>query len=356
MEKLIFTLVVGGVIAGLVQFFVDFKKLPVSTDTQGFDSIEPPGLLTSFFQFLRDHWQFFAFIIIGIAGALLVPLINELTKGLPGIEEIKKYALEANKPGTAANEPQTWYVLVLLGYAIVFGYSAVKIIKVLGQTLLGNLSIALEQQQALLRETKQQLANVNAKLQSIPTLTSFNGNEHFTPHYDDDEAAQKELQETAGFDSCVENPMPKPWKVWRNAESLKTLLNQVNQLAPLRNKASDGTIGDLAHQGTSSDHNPWVWDTQAKKGIVTALDITNDPVQGCSCAAIAKSLEAGKDPRIKYVIWNKQIMSSAQTGAAQPWTWRSYSGANPHDKHIHISVKCDTELCDDTAAWSIKTT
>lgn len=47
---------------------------------------------------------------------------------------------------------------------------------------------------------------------------------------------------------------------WRIAESLQQLLDQVNQMAPGRSKASDGAIGDTSHQSRRSDHNPWVTD------------------------------------------------------------------------------------------------
>src|SRR5688500_3284745 len=67
---------------------------------------------------------------------------------------------------------------------------------------------------------------------------------------------------------------------WRVAKSLLTLRDEVNQAAPQRSKASDGTIGDAAHCRRQSDHNPWVRDGNI--GVVTAMDITDDPTHGCS--------------------------------------------------------------------------
>jgi hypothetical protein len=65
---------------------------------------------------------------------------------------------------------------------------------------------------------------------------------------------------------------------WRPAKSLIQLRDQINQIAPNRSKASDGTIGDAAHASRASDHNPWVREGDA--GVVTAIDITHDPDDG----------------------------------------------------------------------------
>jgi hypothetical protein len=128
--------------------------------------------------------------------------------------------------------------------------------------------------------------------------------------------------------------------MWRLAQSLATLLTQVNVMAPKRNTASDGTIGDLAHASRASDHNP------NARGVVTALDITHDPKRGCDAGVIAEGLRASRNPRIKYVIWNRRIFSST----VSPWRWRSYSGANPHTRHVHISVNDDVS---DDYPWKI---
>ncbi len=121
--------------------------------------------------------------------------------------------------------------------------------------------------------------------------------------------------------------------IWRVAPSLLTLLGQVNGLAPQRSKKSDGTIGDAAHATRASDHNPWVMD--GGTGIVTAMDITHDPQGGCDANNLAEAIRQTRDPRVKYVIWNRQIVSST----VSPWTWRAYAGSNPHTKHMHISVR-----------------
>lgn len=134
---------------------------------------------------------------------------------------------------------------------------------------------------------------------------------------------------------------------WRVAESLSQLRDQVNKKAPNRSKKSDGSIGDAAHATRASDHNPWVVD--GSHGVVTAIDITHDPDNGFDAEKLAKALQSAQDPRLKYIIWNRRILSSTK----KPWKWRNYSGSNPHTKHIHISVHSEKSKYDETGAWTI---
>jgi hypothetical protein len=127
----------------------------------------------------------------------------------------------------------------------------------------------------------------------------------------------------------------------RAALSLDTLLGQLNALAPGRNKASDGWIGDADHQNRTSDHNPWY--PPPNGGIVTARDFTHDPrAGGLDCQWLADTLIANRDPRIKYVIWNRRIWQGS---------WRAYSGANPHTAHLHLSVVA-SPANDSTTSWA----
>jgi hypothetical protein len=135
---------------------------------------------------------------------------------------------------------------------------------------------------------------------------------------------------------------------WRLAASLKRLRDNVDALAPLRSKRSDGSIGDAAHASRDSDHNPWV--EAGGQGVVTAIDITNDPTNGCDATRLAESLRGARDPRVKYVIWNRRIFSAT----VQPWTWRPYGGSNPHDHHLHVSVQPEPARFDDTTDWQIE--
>lgn len=124
---------------------------------------------------------------------------------------------------------------------------------------------------------------------------------------------------------------------WKVADSLGQLRHQLNELAPGRSKASDGSIGDAAHASRSSDHNPW-W-TLAGQAYVTARDFTHDPRGGLDCHRLADALVQGRDPRVKYMIWDRRIL--AGDVGPSPWTWRTYSGANPHTSHLHLSVVPD---------------
>jgi putative peptidoglycan binding protein len=132
---------------------------------------------------------------------------------------------------------------------------------------------------------------------------------------------------------------------WRVARSLDQLLAQLNGIAPHRSKLSDGSIGDAAHATRASDHNPWYG-----PGIVTARDYTHDPQGGLDCHRLATALVTAKDPRIKYVIWNRRIIDSR--AGQRPWQWVAYNGSNPHIKHLHLSVMANAS-CDDIRPWAL---
>ena len=132
---------------------------------------------------------------------------------------------------------------------------------------------------------------------------------------------------------------------WRVAESLQTLLRQVNELTPERDKKSDGSIGDAAHASRSSDHNPWV--KEGRMGIVTARDFTHDMVGPHILDAhkLVEALKASGDPRIisNRRIWNPSVSPD----------WRAYKGSNPHTMHAHVSVKSDKAHYDDASPWDL---
>jgi hypothetical protein len=138
----------------------------------------------------------------------------------------------------------------------------------------------------------------------------------------------------------------------RPAKSLITLRNQVDALSPHRDKSSDGMLASAPHHvaNPNSDHEPHVMDGAI--GVVTALDITNDPGHGINSETLAEALRTAQDSRIKYLISNRKIASG--TGQGQPaWQWRPYTGVNPHDHHCHISVKAEPAAYDSTAPWTI---
>jgi hypothetical protein len=111
---------------------------------------------------------------------------------------------------------------------------------------------------------------------------------------------------------------------WFLNPALTRFRNEVNSRWPRRDKTSDGTIGDLAHQETASDHNP------DRDGSVDAWDMDNDGVD--VQAVIAAAL---KHESIQYVIYNRRITSRS-------WglgTWRPYTGTSPHTEHVHFNTR-----------------
>ena len=105
---------------------------------------------------------------------------------------------------------------------------------------------------------------------------------------------------------------------------------------PNRKTVSDGTLPSPEHMKASpnSDHNTG-----------EAFDITVDPDNGPSREELEAMALA--DPRTKYVISNRRIFNR-QLGDKD---WRPYTGSNPHDKHVHISIL--HEARDDTRPWSV---
>lgn len=138
---------------------------------------------------------------------------------------------------------------------------------------------------------------------------------------------------------------------WRVAKSLEVLRHQINNMAPNRSKASDGSIGDSAHASRNSDHNPWI--VEAGVGVVTARDITHDAAHGCDANILAEKIRQSRDPRVKYIIWNRRIAASSPIGGQPAWAWRAYTGKNGHTHHIHISVKSDDASYDSEKPWDI---
>jgi hypothetical protein len=126
------------------------------------------------------------------------------------------------------------------------------------------------------------------------------------------------------------------------------LLGEINARAPGRSKKSDGGIGDTRHGARQSDHNPC-----ACCQTVCARDFTHDPPRFDSyefAEWLRHRVLAGKEPRVKYVISAGHIFS----GEGQHHTageWRPYRGSNRHDHHVHVSVRHEASLFDDTAPW-----
>lgn len=137
---------------------------------------------------------------------------------------------------------------------------------------------------------------------------------------------------------------------WRVVNSLLVLRDQFNATFPGRSRASDGTIGDAAHQAEStSDHDPHTYAALGSTPVVCALDITHDPAHGVDTYAIADIMRRARDPRVGYIISNRRI-----TGPNHGWQWDAYTGtSDPHTNHMHVS-SVHTALADDTRPWDIQ--
>jgi hypothetical protein len=136
-------------------------------------------------------------------------------------------------------------------------------------------------------------------------------------------------------------------KEWRTALSLQQLFREANAVAPDRNKGSDGTVGDLSHQGRPSSHNP------NAAGVVTAADITHDPAHGMDTYALFDFLRTHPHRDLRYVISNRRV-ARRNNG----WKVERYTGSNAHDKHIHIAVGEGTDSAptppyDDLDSWQL---
>lgn len=129
------------------------------------------------------------------------------------------------------------------------------------------------------------------------------------------------------------------------APALKQLRDQVNARWPTRSKASDGWIGDTAHSSRKSDHNP------NREGMVTAIDITHDPRNGFDSYKFADLMLKDQDLRLEYIISNGRIGSGPR--GPKPGVWRTYTGANAHDHHVHFSVDDVSGYPKDSRPWDL---
>ena len=121
------------------------------------------------------------------------------------------------------------------------------------------------------------------------------------------------------------------------APSLAVLRREVDARWPNRDRTSDGWIGDAAHSARASDHNP------NARGSVNAIDIDHD---GIDCKALVALLV--KDPRVNYVIHDGKIYSRVRGFKGAP-----YKGANPHTKHVHVSILQSRAAEQDTRPWGV---
>jgi hypothetical protein len=112
------------------------------------------------------------------------------------------------------------------------------------------------------------------------------------------------------------------------------VLRQATAISPSRKKASDGLLPSAAHIKASpnSDHNTGY-----------AVDLTDDPKHGIDCKDIFEKLK--EDERVSYLIFQGKIWSKERAKEGN----RKYTGSNPHNKHLHISI--NDGMGNDTSPW-----
>lgn len=124
---------------------------------------------------------------------------------------------------------------------------------------------------------------------------------------------------------------------WYLAPSLKVLRSEINARWPNRDRTSDGSIGDTAHQATYSDHNP------NERGSVDAIDVDDD---GIDPYVVIAAFE--RHPSAHYWIYQRQIADKDDG-----WRRRPYDGPSPHTEHVHFSIRQTRTAEQDTRPWGL---
>lgn len=146
---------------------------------------------------------------------------------------------------------------------------------------------------------------------------------------------------------------------WILVPCLVQLRSEFNAIGPKRDRASDGSIGDAAHEDSQSDHNR---DETGNVPIrdadkiqeVHAIDVDKDGpwLDGITMEKAVQFILArcrsGAEKRLRYIIFNRRIWS-----ASNGWRQKAYTGANPHDKHAHFSASYTTALEASKASWRL---
>src|SRR3954471_6885571 len=146
---------------------------------------------------------------------------------------------------------------------------------------------------------------------------------------------------------------------WILVACLKQLFAEFDRIAPARDHASDGSIGDTAHQNEVSDHNP---DETGSVPIhdaeqineVHAIDVDNNLNESdLSMEKVVQFLLArcrsGAEKRLRYMIYNRRIWA-----ASSGWVQKTYTGASPHTEHAHFSASYATTREASTASWHLE--
>jgi hypothetical protein len=139
----------------------------------------------------------------------------------------------------------------------------------------------------------------------------------------------------------------------------KSLMAEFDVIAPDRDHASDGTIGNAAHAAEVSDHNP---DETGSVPIhdadhineVHAIDVDSDlRTPGLTMEYVVQFIllrcRSGAEKRLRYIIYNRRIWE-----ADNGWKQRAYTGASAHTEHAHFSFSYTTSLEASTVSWHLE--
>lgn len=132
---------------------------------------------------------------------------------------------------------------------------------------------------------------------------------------------------------------------WYKVKWIDPLFAAFNTAFPQRTKGSDGTIGDTAHQGETSGHNPD--DTPGVRAERSDSD-TRPEVRAADVTSDLRRADGGRTPmidvvgailatpadrnRLIYIICDGKIWRSANG-----WRQEIYTGTDRHYGHAHFS-------------------
>lgn len=116
MIVLIITLLLAGLLAGTVNYFVNYIEIDFSKSEK------------ELLQREENPWwvHLLGYLVVGVSGAFLTPLINAILDNLKGISEI----IDLNNEG----------ILILFGYGLIFGYSATQLFSSLTKRIINVIS------------------------------------------------------------------------------------------------------------------------------------------------------------------------------------------------------------------------
>lgn len=146
---------------------------------------------------------------------------------------------------------------------------------------------------------------------------------------------------------------------WILVPCLVSLRDEFNDLNPDRDKTTDGSVGDEAHQQRSSNHNPdetgnTPHEDSDSKNEVHAIDVDKTgpwpaPMTfDLAIEELRKRHQDGRDNRLIEIIWNRR-RATPESG----WKWKDYSGENAHTEHAHLAASYESSREADTRPWGL---